>query len=176
MGTRHLVVVRLNNEVKVAQYGQFDGYMSGAGRTIQRILSFADLNLLKELVAKCWWITDDEHNKMMADLGVKSNDGWISLDDSKKIEKAYPHLHRNCSAEVITEILNSENGLPLQNSYDFGEDGLFCEYTYTVDLDNDTLTAQSGGLDGKVLFQGPINTLHTIPPFEDPKDEEEDEE
>lgn len=41
MGTRHLTCVVKNNEYKVAQYGQWDGYPSGQGVNI--------LNFLKEM-------------------------------------------------------------------------------------------------------------------------------
>jgi len=31
MGTRHLICAKINNEYKLSQYGQWDGYPSGQG-------------------------------------------------------------------------------------------------------------------------------------------------
>jgi hypothetical protein len=42
MGTRHLTMVVSNNETKVAQYGQWDGYPEGQGVTILTFLRSKD--------------------------------------------------------------------------------------------------------------------------------------
>jgi hypothetical protein len=34
MGTRHLIEVKIDGELKVAQYGQWDGYLTGQGVNI----------------------------------------------------------------------------------------------------------------------------------------------
>ena len=38
MGTRHLIIVKNEGEVKVAQYGQWDGYPDGVGTDIVNFL------------------------------------------------------------------------------------------------------------------------------------------
>ena len=57
MGTRHLTIVKLGNKVKVAQYGQWDGYPSGQGKTIAKFLNSESFNLaqFKEEVTKLEW-------------------------------------------------------------------------------------------------------------------------
>lgn len=43
MGTRHLIIVVSQQEVKVAQYGQWDGYPDGQGKRILTFLRKAKL-------------------------------------------------------------------------------------------------------------------------------------
>ena len=53
MGTRSLTVVVHNNEVKVAQYGQWDGYPKGQGKTLLSFLKDASkVETLKQLLPK----------------------------------------------------------------------------------------------------------------------------
>lgn len=47
MGTRNLTMVKYNGEIKVAQYGQYDGYPSGQGLTALRLCR--DKNKLADL-------------------------------------------------------------------------------------------------------------------------------
>ena len=46
MGTRHLIAVQKNNEYKVAQYGQWDGYPGGAGNDLLSILNNGDVRVV----------------------------------------------------------------------------------------------------------------------------------
>lgn len=39
MGTRNLTMVQFNNEIKVAQYGQWDGEPDGQGATVLEFCS-----------------------------------------------------------------------------------------------------------------------------------------
>jgi hypothetical protein len=65
MGTRNLVAVINNKTPVIAQYGQWDGYPSGQGRTA---LAFCTEHLstpqgreaFKEKLALCRWVTEEE--------------------------------------------------------------------------------------------------------------------
>lgn len=39
MGTRHLIEVVVDGQIKVAQYGQWDGYPSGQGVDVLKFLA-----------------------------------------------------------------------------------------------------------------------------------------
>ena len=57
MGTRNLTMVQLNNEIKIAQYGQWDGYLEGAGATIfdflKNLIRNKNIEKFKENVRNC---------------------------------------------------------------------------------------------------------------------------
>lgn len=48
MGTRYLTMVVKDNKTKVAQYGQFDGYLSGAGVAILKFLKTVDMKKFRK--------------------------------------------------------------------------------------------------------------------------------
>jgi len=50
MGTRHLICVVLDNEYRVAQYGQWDGYLTGQGKEIVNFLLTCDLTKFKDKI------------------------------------------------------------------------------------------------------------------------------
>ena len=57
MGTRNLTVVVVNKKVKVAQYGQWDGYPTGLGTDLLKLLKNRDnREAIKSVVSKCKFI------------------------------------------------------------------------------------------------------------------------
>ena len=64
MGTRHLTIVKQNGEVKVAQYGQWDGYPDGVGTDIVNFLheirSPEMMERFRRRVALCRWATQED--------------------------------------------------------------------------------------------------------------------
>lgn len=128
MGTRHLIAVVLNNEYKVASYGQWDGYPSGQGLDILRFLRENNLDRFAEKVAKCRWITEEEINEVKG---------------KNIIPEKYAHLSRDTGSKILSRILASE-GLALQDSSSFAADGLFCEWAYVIDLDKQTFEVYQG--------------------------------
>ena len=52
MGTRNLTMVISENKTKVAQYGQWDGYPEGQGKTILKFLKRCDLKIFEERLKK----------------------------------------------------------------------------------------------------------------------------
>ncbi len=144
MGTRNLVMVVKDNETKVAQYGQWDGYPSGVGLGVLAFLSKIDVAVLKEKLDSFTWLTDEQ-----IEIINKSKD-WVS---------DYPYLSRDASEEVLNAIyfgkMEVKDGIGkrktidikvigLQNNEDFAKDGLFCEWCYVIDLDKNKLEIYEG--------------------------------
>ena len=139
MGTRNLTMVQFNNEIKVAQYGQWDGYPSGQGATILEFCSNGvNLEKLKLKLEKVRFFREGE-----------------PLEFNKKLEEkdAYTHWlydnynHRDIGGKILERIVESEEDeeeIILENEYDFGYDGLFCEWAYCVNLDTNKLEVYKG--------------------------------
>ena len=125
MGTRNLTAVYYNGEVKVAQYGQWDGYPSGQGNTILEFLNnkFKKDEFIKNLKL-CYFGTDEEMDK--------------------KYLEEYPQFSRNTAADILAMIQDNSAGLMLCNSIDFAKYSLFCEYAYVIDLDTNEFEFYKG--------------------------------
>jgi hypothetical protein len=143
MGTRHLIVVILNKEAKVAQYGQFDGYPSGAGAGVLDFLQKADIPKFRKAVSECSKITDEDYRQSWIDCGAKPGEEFVSLAVERIHAERYSHLSRECSFKVLDLVYNGKaRKLSLQE--DFAADSLFCEYAYVVDLDKNVLEVYKG--------------------------------
>lgn len=123
MGTRHLIVVTSKNKVKVAQYGQFDGYPSGQGADILNFILSVDLSEFKNKVDSLSFYTEKEVDK---------------LDPEKN-----PEISRTTSSEILNLIYDGKV-TKVYNNETFAADGLFCEYCYVLDLDTYKLEVYTG--------------------------------
>lgn len=136
MGTRGLTIVQLNNEIKVAQYGQWDHYPDGQGNTV---LSFITEN------------KKDNFSKFKEKLDLvsfASSDQLISLqeriDKGESFDEVVPLFTRELGAVILNKILNLNEKQFLHNEIDFINEGLFCEYAYFIDLDDGCLEVYKG--------------------------------
>ena len=144
MGTRHLTMVYSNGQYKVAQYGQWDGYLEAAGLNVLHFLKTANLEKFKKNLEKCRFYSDEEIAKLYEDLGIKA-ERFISIEDSNKFTRAHPTLSRDLGTDILEEIEKSDlDEIPLTNSITFFADGLFCEFAYLIDLDAKTFSVYSG--------------------------------
>lgn len=143
MGTRNLTVVILDGKHRVAQYGQWSGYPSGQGATIAYFLTTADLDAFRKAVSDCSYLTAHEQTKLYEGcLGHPLSDEWLSLDESSKLDRAFPHLSRDAGGKILQLVLDGHR--QLQDNYDFAADSLFCEWAYVVDLDTNHLEVYQG--------------------------------
>jgi len=148
MGTRNLTIVISNGETKVAQYGQWDGYPEGQGKTI--------LGTLKQII----------HSGQLGQFKTKIDTlSWLTKEDAEKIENDnewevnYPYLSRDCGGQIIEAIhfgtMEVHAGIGerkkvevkvigLTNEEEFAADSLFCEWAYVIDLDKGTLEVFNG--------------------------------
>jgi hypothetical protein len=148
MGTRHLTIVVSNNEYKVAQYGQWDGYPTGQGADIAKFI-MANLQTpdgvasFKNKVDACRFGSNEE---IVALQSTFKRDGFAD-DDYKAFErliKEYPEYSRDTGSQILDLISNSVKPRMLQNSIEFANDSLFCEWAWLLNLDNNTLEVYKG--------------------------------
>ena len=144
MGTRHLTVVISNEEPKIAQYGQWDGYPDGQGADILNFLHNANIDAFKKKVNKLSFFTEEESKKE---------------DEIGNPYDRRPYLSRDTGSKILEAVLNDkyEEGSSysgkhkvscvvdkLVNSIDFAADSLFCEWAYVIDLDKNTFEVYEG--------------------------------
>lgn len=162
MGTRNLTSVIYQEKTRVAQYGQWDGYPEGQGKTVLEFLKTFNPDKFKEQLLKIRWITSEEADK------INKDKDWTTK---------YPHLSRDRGANILNLIHSESTKIDfLVDSSEFIKDGLFCEWAYIIDLDKNTLDVYSGSTK-------PIKTylISDLPTFEqfvkdlEPQEETEDE-
>ena len=147
MGTRGLYCVVIDNQFKVAQYGQWDAYPSGQGTDVYEFLKETvenqQLEKFKERVRALRPATQEEIENCWIECGAKRGEQFVSIDVSKKVGERYPQFQRDLAAGVLQMILDGEvETVDLQT--EFAADSLFCEWAYVVDLDNDVLEVYEG--------------------------------
>lgn len=152
MGTRGLTVVTYNNEVRVAQYGQWDHYPSGQGVTALEFLrNPQNVEELRNNIDKCYWISQDKLDALWKPFtGNAHAEGWVTLEEGKAFGEKYPSLTRDTGAEILYVIAEATEPVPLSNNYEFSKDDLMCEGIYSVDLDRNTFISEYGGMSTKV--------------------------
>ncbi len=146
MGTRNVTFVAKGGEIKVAQYGQWDGYPSGNGIVILEFLrNNPDLSKLAANVDNAVIPTEEQKRGFLIEAGMdpKNDDGWVTSDISDRFENAHPSLSRDMGAKVL-EYVNETEVPELSLDTDFVTDGLYCEWAYLVDLDANTLEVYCG--------------------------------
>ncbi len=132
MGTRGLTMVLFENEIKVAQYGQWDHYPSGQGQVVTDFISANQHEDMCEMLKLVRFGSADELEKIDE---VSENSEWY-------------HLNRDLGSGILEYIMERyvDDGkeIVLCDKSDFAADSIFCEYAYLVNLDNKTLEVYRG--------------------------------
>jgi len=143
MGTRNLTIAIKNKRPFIAQYGQWDGYLNGAGRTVAEFCSNPEN--IAALCAKaddCLFLDETALNRIWRKY---SKTDWMNAAQAEKYKRDYPSLSRDVGADILAMVAAWPGlGIPLRNSYEFAADSLFCEYAYCVDLDKGRLEIYKG--------------------------------
>jgi len=164
MGTRNLTCVVLDNQIKVAQYGQWVGYPEGQGATILEFLKVCDLENFKERVSKLREITAEELSERWVECGNNGKEEWVTLSVSHEMKEKYPEFHRDLGAEILQYIADGKVSA-VNLATDFAAKSLFCEWCYVVDLDRNVLE----------IYKGFVKEPHKGQRFSDLPREKEDE-
>lgn len=138
MGTRHLTVVIKDNQIKLSQYGQWDGYFEGQGKTFT---NFVKNNLTDErglhkfidCVDLLQNVDDDTHKKYV--------ELWEEMNKNKEFLLPYsvtlPQFSRDTGAEILNTIFNLPTWELNGKKYPvhIEKDSSWCEFIYCINLD-----------------------------------------
>lgn len=141
MGTRHLICIVQNQEYRLAQYGQWDGYPSGQGADIAAFLHSCDLDRFKHYVALAAPVTEEELRALWKEAGAIGD--MVTMDVSDRFKEKHPQLSRDSGAQTLQYIQGGGRMVP-PLSTDFAADSLFCEWAYVINLDTDELEIYKG--------------------------------
>lgn len=129
MGTRSLIVVVKNDEIKVAQYNQYDGYFECTGQLIKEFVQDKEkVNSLNKKLDLCRFLTKNEVDELNE-----------RISNGENIFKIFPQLDRSFGVDVLYYIIDQNEETCLLDKRKFALDSLFCEYAYVVNLDTKTV-------------------------------------
>jgi hypothetical protein len=129
MGTRHRqAVITKEGQLKVQQYGQWDGYPSGQGVEILNFLKSANLEKYQEELGKLKILTDAEVEK---------------IDNEKDWDKKYPFLSRDCGSKIHSMI--TEGKVPFVYHIQEKEAQQWCEGFYTINFQKGVFISEFNG-------------------------------
>ena len=144
MGTRHLICVMKDNEYKVAQYGQWDGYPDSQGIDILNFLKKYDKEkFLSKLDKYVEFGTEEELKDQWKQCGA-GDDEWADSKVANKHRELFPENSRDTGANILNIIQKTKRKLLLKNTIDFAADSLFCEYVYVIDFDKNAYEIYEG--------------------------------
>jgi hypothetical protein len=130
MGTRNLTkVIDKDGIVRVAQYGQFDGYPSGQG--VNALVHAYNYRQIEKGLAKVRWATEEEVEEIINKFPEAN---YFGTEDNKTFDLYYPNLIRETCADILGVVAWSVGEVILVDNSDFEQDELFCEGVYTVDF------------------------------------------
>lgn len=118
MGTRHFqTVITKSGEVKIKQYGQWDGYPSGQGVNILNYLKNGNLDKYQEQLEIIPLITEEQIKI------VEKDNNWT---------KNYPYLSRDCGSNIHKLIENGDVKFVIHTNEE--EVNKWCEGFYTINF------------------------------------------
>ena len=140
MGTRHLITCIVDKKVKISQYGQWDGYPTGAGNAIAEWIT-------EEITfepRKCIFINNLKTCSFVEQDYVEKRQKNLKMSDSEFYLR-FPEYNSDTSTKLL-DILTRSEGVKLQliNSYEFRKNTVSCEFHYKLDFDKETLTIYRG--------------------------------
>jgi hypothetical protein len=146
MGTRNLTkVIDKDNVVRVAQYGQWDGYPSYTGtRILEFITEHNILNKIEINLNKFKFISNEEIDELYSKYGADGYEAFASV---------YPQFVRDTGCDILRVVAYSSGlSIPLKDDSDFEQDDLFCEGVYTINYYSRTFTSTYNGVTVSVEF------------------------
>ena len=138
MGTRHLICVYYKRRFALAQYGQWDGYPQGQGRDIYHWIwkNHGNIIRLKRGLSHVRVLTTEAVRTQFSNALLPAS---LSRDTGSKIFELVACAKADEPVDVVLEL-------------DFVNDGLFCEWAYVLDLDDEVLEVWTGHVANAALL------------------------
>lgn len=147
MGTRNLTkVIDKDGAIRVAQYGQWDGYPSGQGVNMLSFISeYKMIDKIEKSLVKCRLTTND--NEVGAAYEVYSDEPkWEELrNDFNGYSIAFPSLSRDTCTDILKVIVYSNEEVLLWDDREFENDDLMCEGVYSLNYQTKQFVSVYGG-------------------------------
>ena len=133
MGPRHITAVVSDGQFVVAQYGQWDGYPTGAGNAIVSIIS-GKIDQLKASLKHIVPVESGTVERYWTECGA--SDWGADIETCQRFKAKHVTLDRDTGPDVLNILIHTEVPVELYLDVDFIANGLFCEWVYVVDLDS----------------------------------------
>lgn len=160
MGTRHITAVVSEGQFVVAQYGQWDGYPTGAGNDIVAIIS-GKIDQLRGSLKYIVPVDSGTVERYWSECGAQ--DWGSNMETCRRFKVKHMTLDRDIGPDVLNILIHTEDPVELYLNVGFIAYGLFCEWVYVVDLDSNTFEIYQGfqthpsGNRFSSMFEGTIN-------------------
>lgn len=144
MGTRNLTCVIKDNQFRVAQYGQWDGYPEGAGKHILTLLSNpANVERLRNRVESTSFVSQEEWNRRLETAGIGQAIRMGSEEETRFVNDFHA-INRDTGCNILDVIIESDQPIELMDNREFAHDSLFCEWAWVIDFDRNVFEAYRG--------------------------------
>ncbi|PTT66868.1 MULTISPECIES: hypothetical protein [unclassified Chryseobacterium] len=164
MGTRSLTVVIHKGEIKVARYGQWDGYPESLGiSTLSFLRNSAKVELLKQVLPKvCFFSTSHspENMDMSRNPGIYFEGNWGNDPEGNG---TFRHTAPGTNDPIFISGLREDEhilelilgykdrvGIILTDAYGFAAESLWCPWAYVTDFDRNTFEVYCGFISGGI--------------------------
>lgn len=125
MGTGHRQeVITKDGEMKIQQYGQWDGYPDGQGLGILKYLKSGNLSKYQENLSKIPLIDSKQIEE------VSNTEGW---------SKVYPYLSRDCGSDIHQMIEDGVVRFVYHTDIEICKE--WCDGFYTIDFKKNIFTS-----------------------------------
>ena len=176
MGTRNLSLCKKNGEIKIAQYGQWDGYPSGQGATILKFCRDKNnLERLEKCLDKIHLITElkdfvIEYDKLAPEYTNQPDNrtpemkAWFSALMHRDIGGGIFENIINLDTSKMPKVMESNIYIHLYEDLDKTENycDLWIEYAYLINFDTNKLECYGYR---KLLKEYDLNNLPTVKEF-----------
>ncbi len=171
MGTRSLTqVIDENGNVKVSQYGQWDGHLESVGTRILNILKDKDKveKLKQSLKSVRFFDYDNPNDKIFLDDYESKVPQYSNEPDYRTIEQKTwfeKFISRDLAEKVLLNIIDNNSGeILLQDSSNTAIEDGWVAFTYRIDFQKNKFII-SDKLDTPILQEYDLNNLPTDEEF-----------